>query len=73
MPPGNADTAPALSPRERDCLLALARGQRLQAVAEDLGLSVKTVDNHIAAAKRRLGAATREQAVAIAIARGLLL
>lgn len=73
MPPENADPAPTLSPRERDCLLALARGLRLQAVAGELGLSVKTVDNHIAAAKRRLGAATREQAVALAIARGLLL
>lgn len=61
-----------LSPRERECLVWLATGLRSDRIAERLGLSRATVDLHLARARRRLGARTREQAVARALAFGLL-
>ena len=70
-----ADTSPpplALSPREKQCLLHLARGLRVDAVAEAMGTTPKTVEKQIASARAKLGAATREHAVAIAIRNNLL-
>jgi DNA-binding CsgD family transcriptional regulator len=61
-----------LSPRERECLLWLVAGLRSDRIAEKLGLSRVTVDLHLARARRRLGAKTREQAVARALMLGLL-
>lgn len=65
-------TAPRLSPRERECLVWLCAGLRSDRIAERLGLSGATVDLHLARARRRLGAKTREQAVAKALMLGLL-
>lgn len=67
-----APPPPRLSPRERECLLWLTAGLRSDRIAERLGLARVTVDLHIARARRRLGARTREQAVAKALALGLL-
>ncbi len=61
-----------LSPRECQCLEYLSIGLRPAAIAKSLGLSVKTVDKHIASARMRLGASTREHAVSLAIAKGLI-
>ncbi|MEL6234462.1 MAG: LuxR C-terminal-related transcriptional regulator [Pseudomonadota bacterium] len=58
---------PLLTPREADCLLHLAQGQRNARIAEQLGISTATVEMHLANARRKLGAKTREQAVALAI------
>lgn len=63
---------PSLTPRERQCLTHLARGLRVNAMAEVLGIDPKTVEKQIASARAKLGAATREQAVAIAICNNLL-
>lgn len=63
---------PALTPREKQCLLHLARGLRVNAVAATLGTDPKTVEKQIASARAKLGAATREHAVAIAIRNNLL-
>jgi DNA-binding CsgD family transcriptional regulator len=63
---------PRLSPRERECLLWLLAGLRNDRIAERLGLSRATVDLHLARARRRLGARTREQAIAKALTLGLL-
>jgi len=63
---------PRLSPRERECLLWLTAGLRSDRIAERLGLSRATVDLHLTRARRRLRAATREQAVAKALTLGLL-
>lgn len=56
-----------LSPRERECLLWLSRGLRSAAIADRLGISIATVELHLRGARRRLRAATREQALAKAI------
>lgn len=54
------------------CLLWLAIGLRVQEIAERLEISGKTVEKHIASARKRLDARTREQAVAKAIQLGLI-
>jgi len=63
---------PRLSPRERECLTWLALGLRNARIAEKLGISRPTVELHLGNARRKLNARTREQAVARAIAFGLL-
>jgi DNA-binding CsgD family transcriptional regulator len=64
--------AVGLSPRERECLLWLAKGLRNDRVAERMGISNPTVEMHLAHARRKLGAATREQALAKALALHLI-
>lgn len=61
-----------LSPRERDCLAQVARGWSSKQIARQLDLSAYTVDEYVAAAMRKLGAASRTEAVALALGRGLL-
>ena len=56
-----------LSPREAEVLKWLSAGYRNDRIAEKLRISVPTVNFHISAAKRRLGAKTREQAIAMAV------
>ena len=63
---------PQLSSREKECLLHLARGLRVQELASSLGISAKTAEKQIASARKKIGAATREQAIAIAISKNLL-
>jgi DNA-binding CsgD family transcriptional regulator len=61
-----------LSPRERDCLLWLSQGLRNDRIAERTGISDRTVELHLANARCKLKAATREQALARAISLGLV-
>ena len=66
--------APALaplSPREREVLDIVATGATNSAIAHRLGLSPKTVGNHISAIFLKLGVATRAEAVVIAKDAGL--
>ena len=56
-----------LSPRERECLQFVASGMRVAEIAHRLALSEKTVDLHLANARKRLGARTRDEAVARAV------
>ena len=66
--------APALaplSPREREVLDIVATGATNSAIAYRLGLSPKTVGNHISAIFLKLGVATRAEAVVIAKDAGL--
>ena len=66
--------APALaplSPREREVLNIVATGATNSAIAHRLGLSPKTVGNHISAIFLKLGIATRAEAVVIAKDAGL--
>ena len=63
---------PRLSPRERECLTWLAIGLRHDRIAEKLGITRPTVELHLANARRKLDAKTREQALARAVALGLL-
>ena len=59
-----------LTPRERECLLWLGRGYRTAAIADRLGIAQVTVDLHFRGARRKLRAATREEALAKAILGG---
>ncbi len=59
-----------LTDRQLDVLTFVAEGSTNPEIAERLVLSVRTVDNHVAAAMAKLGAATRQEAVEVARARG---
>jgi len=58
-----------LTQREKDVLSYLAAGKRPDQIAFDMNLTIPTINLHIQKAKKRLGAATREQAVSTAIIR----
>jgi DNA-binding CsgD family transcriptional regulator len=62
----HATTAAArrLSPRELQCLRLVAAGASSKAIATALGLSAHTVNQYIESAMRKLGAASRTEAVA---------
>ena len=62
----------SLTTRERECLSLLARGMRNDRIAEELDVSMVTVEFHLANARRKLNSATREQALAIAVQMGLV-
>lgn len=64
--PGPAEP---LTFRERELLTLLARGSTAQGIADAATLSADTVRTHIRNAMRKLGARTRAEAVALAIAR----
>jgi PAS domain S-box-containing protein len=59
-----------LSYRERQVLGLLARGQDGPAIAARLGLSSETVRSYANSARHKIGAKTRTEAVALALARG---
>jgi DNA-binding NarL/FixJ family response regulator len=63
--PGN------LTPREVEVLGLVADGLRSADIAERLFLSRKTVDNHVSAILRKLGARSRAEASAEAVRLGL--
>jgi LuxR family transcriptional regulator (chaperone HchA-associated) len=60
--------SPGLSPREREILQWIAAGRRQAEIAAALGLSERTVENHLRKARHRLGVATTAQAVSFALA-----
>ncbi|HIE5356123.1 TPA: PA1136 family autoinducer-binding transcriptional regulator [Stenotrophomonas maltophilia] len=59
-----------LSTREREVLRWVAAGRRQAEIAATLGLSARTVENHLRRARQRLGVATTAQAVRAAARRG---
>ena len=61
-----------LTARELDVLPLLAEGMRNAQIAERLIVSPKTVDHHVSAILRKLGAATRGEAGAQAARLGLI-
>ncbi len=61
-----------LTPREQEALLWLAKGYRTDRISDRMNITNATVAFHIQSARKRLGAATREQAVALAITRGFV-
>jgi DNA-binding NarL/FixJ family response regulator len=56
-------TAEPLTPREHDVLQQLANGASNRQIARELGLSLKTVQNHVSRILDKLQAADRTQAV----------
>jgi two-component system nitrate/nitrite response regulator NarL len=61
-----------LTPRERDVLGGLVRGQSAPAIAGDLHVSTATVKTHLKTLYEKLGVSDRAAAVAEAMRRGLL-
>jgi DNA-binding NarL/FixJ family response regulator len=61
-----ADQDP-LSDRERDVLRLVAKGEPTRRIAGQLGISRETVETHIRAGMRKLGARTRTEAAALAM------
>lgn len=61
-----------LAPREAEALCWLAAGMKTAGIADRMGVRDVTVSKHLASARRKLGARTREQALAMAVARGLI-
>jgi DNA-binding CsgD family transcriptional regulator len=61
-----------LTAREIDCVQGLARGERISRIAARLGVAEVTVAMHLKNARVKLGAATRDQAVALGVAAGLV-
>jgi len=62
----------SLSEREREVLRQVARGFTNQQVADDLGLSVKTVESYRARLMKKLGLKERSDLVRLAIELGLV-
>ncbi|TDT28119.1 DNA-binding NarL/FixJ family response regulator [Streptomyces sp. BK208] len=63
---------PELTPRETEVLVLLTQGKTNTEMAGTLSVSSTTVRSHVHRVLRKLGAATRAQAVAIAYESGLL-
>ena len=61
-----------LSGRELECLGLLADGMNYEQIAKRLRISESTVAMHITNTRRKLNAASREQAIAIALRTGLM-
>ena len=61
---------PRLTPRQFDCLVLVGKGKSDWTIAQLLGISRETVHEHLEAAKRRYGVATRPQLVASCLADG---
>jgi DNA-binding NarL/FixJ family response regulator len=61
----------ALSPREREVLLAVAQGHSNADIAADLGMSVATVKAHVSRILEKLGLANRTQIALLAHDAGL--
>lgn len=61
-----------LTSRERDVLTALAKGMHNSEIAHELGITEVTVRMHTTGARKKMGATTRAQAIALALKRGLI-
>ena len=61
----SSEGASGLSKRERDVVDLVARGLTNAAIADELGISIKTVEKHIAAAFAKLNVRSRTQLAAV--------
>jgi DNA-binding CsgD family transcriptional regulator len=66
------ESAPSLSPRERETLTLLAAGYSTVQMAERMGISKETVRNHVKRVLKALGARSRLEAVAKGRRAGLI-
>lgn len=64
------EAAGPLSDREREVLAWTAAGRRQIEIAATLGLSERTVENHLRRIRKRLGVATTAQAIRVSIRNG---
>ena len=61
-----------LTPREREVVTLIARGFRYREIAEELGISVKTLETHMAHIFEKLGVASRHELTRIAFETGFV-
>lgn len=61
-----------LSKREMEVLLQIKEGLRNPEIAAGLGLSTKTVENHVRSILQKLGAKNRTEAVVVALRSSLI-
>lgn len=61
-----------LSKREMDVLLQIKDGLSNPEIANSLGLSTKTVENHVRSILQKLGAKNRTKAVVIALKNSII-
>ena len=61
-----------LSPREQDVLRLLGRGMPNKKIARELGISERTVENHLRHIFEKLGVSSRTEAVVHALSRHLI-
>lgn len=61
-----------LSKREMDVLMLVKDGMSNPQIGENLGLSAKTVENHVRSILQKLGAKNRTEAVVLAIKNSLI-
>jgi two-component system response regulator NreC len=66
------DSYRKLSPREKEVLRMAASGQTNREIAEELFLSIRTVEKHRQAVMRKLGLARREDLTKYALRKGLI-
>lgn len=66
-PQSAASRLRALTPRERAVLVALAAGQSNKNIADNLGLSVRTIEGHRARMMKRLGVRQFAEAIRLAV------
>jgi DNA-binding NarL/FixJ family response regulator len=71
--PALPDEVPALTPREREVLAAMAEGASNKAIARRLGISFHTAKFHVASILTKLDADTRTEALARAARMGLVM
>jgi DNA-binding NarL/FixJ family response regulator len=71
--PPAGDDAPALTPREREVLAAMADGASNKVIARRLGISFHTAKFHVASILAKLDADTRTEALARAARLGLVM
>ena len=69
---GRRASVAGLTEREVDILRRLARGKAMKEIGRDLGISPKTVDNHLQRIYPKIGVRTRAGATLFAIDRGLV-
>jgi len=65
------DARPVLSPREREVLARLCRGDSEKAIARSLGIAPGTVHVHLQTIYRKLAVRGRVQAAMAGVARGV--
>ncbi|MDC0663739.1 response regulator transcription factor [Marinobacter sp. SS21] len=70
--PGTQALLDSLTPRERDVFLPLAQGYTSREIAEQLNVSVKTIDLYRGRVMKRLGADRLPDVTGLAIAAGLV-
>jgi len=71
--PPHPGEAPALTPREREVLAAMAEGASNKVIARRLGISFHTAKFHVASILTKLDADTRTEALARAARMGLVM